>query len=159
MAAAQVVFRREQQVHHQADDLARREMLSGFFVRLLCPNADELFKHVAHLHVVHAFRGEIYPGECLHHLIKKVFLRHACDLLSEGEALHDFPDIGRKTIDVLVQPLGELLGVVEHLAKIEAGKIVERVAGDLFQKGTDHFFRLTLDACVLFKDLFLCWTQ
>ena len=59
----QILFRGQQQVDHQLDDLARGEVLPGLLVRLLRPDPDQLFEDIAHLHVVHSFQGQIDPRQ------------------------------------------------------------------------------------------------
>ena len=136
VALAQVPFGRQQQVDHQLDHLARREVLPGLLVGLLRPDADELLEDVAHLHVVHPLRREVDPGEALHHLVEQVLLLHAGDLPVEGETLHDLAHVGRESVDVGVQVGGDLVRVVQQLRQVELGEVVERALGDLAQAGS-----------------------
>ena len=56
VTAAQILLRRQEEVHHQLDDLTRREVVARLLVRLLRADADQLLEDVAHLDVVHALR-------------------------------------------------------------------------------------------------------
>ena len=137
MAAAQVLLRREQQVDHQLDHLARGEVLPGLLVRLLRADPDEFLEDVAHLDVVHAVGREIDRGERLDDLVEQVLLGHPRDLLVEGEPLHDGADVGREAVDVAVEVGRELVGVVEQLRQVELRQVVERPPGDLLQQAAD----------------------
>ena len=112
VAVGEVFFRREQQVDHQLDHLTRREVVPGLLVRLLSADPDQLLEDVAHLHVVHAIRGEVDGGERLDDLVEQVLLGHARDLRVEGEPLHDLADVGREAVDVAVEVGRELVRVV-----------------------------------------------
>ena len=127
VALAQVLLRREQEVDHQLDHLARSEVLPGLLVRLLRADPDELLEDVAHLDVVHArqARGRS-RRERLDDLVEQVLLRHAGDLLVEREALHDLADVLREAVDVGVEVRRELVRVVEQLRQIQLRQVVER---------------------------------
>jgi hypothetical protein len=118
VAAAQVLLRGEQQVDHQLDDLAGREVLPGLFVRLLRADPDEFLEDIPHLDVAHAVRGQVDRGELLDDLVEEVLLRHARDLLIEREPLHDLADIAREAVDVGVEVGRELVGVVEQPGQV-----------------------------------------
>ena len=59
VTASEVFLRREQEIDHELDHLARREVFSSFLVRLLRADPDEFLEDVAHLDVVHALRREV----------------------------------------------------------------------------------------------------
>ena len=145
VALAQIPFGRQQQVDHQLDHLARREVLPGLLVGLLRPDADELLEDVAHLDVVHPLRREVDPGETLHHLVEQVLLRHARDLPVEGEALHDLAHVGGESVDPGVQVGGEPVRVVQEPGQVELREVVEGAPGDLAQHAPDDGLRLRLD--------------
>ena len=106
VAAAQVLLWREQQVDHQLDDLARGEMLPGFFVGLFRADPDQFFEHIAHLHggLVggQADKAQVKGGELLDNLEQQVFLGHFGDLLTKFEMIEDGADVGRIAVDVAV---------------------------------------------------------
>jgi hypothetical protein len=65
VATAQILFRRQQQVDHQLDDLSGRKMLAGLLVGLFRPDPDQLLEHIAHLHAVHPGRRQVEGGKLL----------------------------------------------------------------------------------------------
>jgi hypothetical protein len=121
VAAAKVFFWRQQEIHHQANDLAWSEVLPGLLVRLLSADADQFLEDVSHLHVVHTVRREVYSGESLDDLVEQVLLRHARDLLIKGKAIHDVAHVLGKAIDVGIKVGSELVGIVEQLGEIQLG--------------------------------------
>ena len=152
VALAQVPLRREQEVDHQLDHLARGEVLSGLLVRLLGADPNDLLKGVSHLDVVHAVGRQIDRGELLDDLIEQVFLRHTGDLLIEGKPLHDFPDVLREAVDVGVKIRRKLVRIIEELGQIQLGEVVQWPPGDFLQQAADDGFRFRLDLRMLGKD-------
>ena len=59
VAAGEVLLRREEEIDHELDHLARGEVLAGLLVGLLRADPDEFLEDVAHLDVVHAGGREI----------------------------------------------------------------------------------------------------
>ena len=64
----------EQQVDHQPDDFAGREVLPGGLVGDFGELADQLLEHEAHLRVVDRVRVQVDAGELLGDLIEQVGL-------------------------------------------------------------------------------------
>jgi len=159
VAAGEVLLRGEEQVDHELDHFARCEVFSGLFIGLLGADSDEFLEDVAHLAVVHALRGEIDLGESLDHLVDESLLRHLCDLLVEGEPLHDGADIRREGVDVAIEVGRELVGIVEQLCQVELGQIVERAADDLLELVADDVLGLALDCAKLLQNLRLRRSQ
>ena len=81
VAAGEVLLRREQEIDHELDHLARGEVFPGFLVRLFRADPNEFLEDVAHLDVVHALRREIDGGELLDDEVEQVLLGHVGDLL------------------------------------------------------------------------------
>ena len=118
MAAAQVLLRRKQQVDHQLDDFARREVFPCFFIGLFRADPDQLFKHIAHLHSRLVGRqvgkAQIEGGELLDDLEQQVLFGHLADLLTKLEVIKDGADVGRVAVDVAVEVGREVAGVVQQ---------------------------------------------
>jgi hypothetical protein len=88
----------EQQVDHQADDLARGEVLTGRLVGLLGEAPDQVLEDGAHHVRVDHVRVQVHLGEARHHLVQQVGLVQLVHLLAELEALDE--DLAR----VLLKP-------------------------------------------------------
>ena len=80
VAAGEVFLRREQEIDHELDDLARREVFPGLLVRLLRADPDEFLEDVAHLDVVHAGGRKVDGGKTLDDKIEQVLFGHLGDL-------------------------------------------------------------------------------
>ncbi len=158
VALAEILLGRKEQIHHESDDFARREMFSGLFVRLLRPDPDELLEDVAHLRVVHALGGEIdlRIDEGLDDLEEDVLLGHGGDLLAELEAVDDGLDVRREVVDVPVEVWRKLVGIVEEPRQIEPREIVELALRDRGELRADDRLGLRLDLFVLGEDRSLC---
>ena len=114
VTAGKVLLRRQQQVHHELDNLARREMLPGLLVRLLRADPNQLLEDVAHLDVVNLLHAKVYLRKRLDDLIKQVLFGHARDLLIEREPFHDVADVLGETVDVAVKVGGEVIRVIQQ---------------------------------------------
>ena len=90
----------EEQIDHEADDLARREVLAGRLVGEFGELADQLLEDEAHLGVVDDVGVEIDVGELLRDQIEQVRLGEPVDLDGEVEALEDVADVGGKGLHV-----------------------------------------------------------
>ncbi len=84
-----VVILDEEEVDHEADDFARREVLSGRFVRKLRELADQLLEDVAHFRVADLAGMEVDVGELLGDLIEQLRFRQPLNLSVEIEPLEN----------------------------------------------------------------------
>ena len=114
VAAGEVFLRREEEIDHELDHLARGEVFPGLLVGLFRADPDEFLEDVAHLDVVHARGREVDGGERLDDEVEQVFLGHPGDLRAEIEPLHDGADVGREAVDVAVEIGRELVGVIQQ---------------------------------------------
>jgi hypothetical protein len=150
--AQNVVVLDEDQVDHQADDFARREMLPGRLVADFRELADQLFEHEPHLHVADDFGMQVDAGEFLGDLVQQAGLGKPVDLGAEFEALehvahrrrerlHVADQVGRNVVGIAHQHLHvEGRGVVEALARLAQQERLRvqtflQAAGVLFQNG------------------------
>ena len=161
VALVEVMFGAEQEVDHEADDLARREMLSGLFVRLFGADQDKFLEDIAHLQIGDGLGGEIdlIGGESLDHVEEEVFFVHLGDLHPEVEAFEDVPHVGGEGVYVAREVLGELIGVVEQFFEREGRCVVERNARDLVQLGRHNHLGFARQFFELGQNLVLCGLQ
>ena len=70
-------------VHHELDDFARREVISGLLVGLLVEAPDEVLEQIAHRDVGDGVRVEIDGGDLLDDFKKAVGFLELLDLFLE----------------------------------------------------------------------------
>ncbi|MPN57419.1 hypothetical protein SDC9_205113 [bioreactor metagenome] len=133
MALVQILFRIQQQVHHEPDHLARGEVLPRLLVRLFRADPDQLLEHPPHLHVADFGRGKVdlVRSEFLVNVVKQVLLGHLADLHAEVEPLKNISHIGRKCIDVTVEVRRQVVRVVKQRLERHPGEVVKRHPSDL----------------------------
>jgi hypothetical protein len=104
----------EQQLGHELDHVARREVLARLFVVLFVEAADQLLEHGAHavvvqrrqldaaIRVLHGQRREVDLGveEVLDQVAQDVGIDQLLDLVAEIELGEDFLHVGRETVEV-----------------------------------------------------------
>jgi hypothetical protein len=159
VATAKVLLRREQQIDHQLDNLARCKVLPRLLVRLFGADPNQLFEDVTHLNVIHALRGKIDFRESLDDFIEQIFLRHPSDLLVEREPIHNVAHVLGEPADVAVEIERELVWIVEKLGEIELGEVIKRPARGLLKQASNDVLRLTLDLSMFRENLCLCGRQ
>ena len=115
----------EEQVHHQPDDLARREVLAGRLVGQLGEPADQLLEDEAHLLVADLVRVQVDAGEPLGHLIEQLGLVEPVDLGRELEALEDVADVLREALDVGEEVRRDVVLVADQAPHVEPVGVVE----------------------------------
>ena len=129
----QLVVVDEQDVHHQPDDLARREVVAGGLVGQLVEAADEVLEDQPHLLVRHRIRVQVHVAELGDDEVEDVRLAHLLDLVLELEELEDGADVRREALDVADEVLLDVVGVALELLEVERRVIVEALAGGLVQ--------------------------
>ena len=120
----------EEQVHHQANHLARGEVLPGGLIGELGKLADQLLEHRAHPGIAHHLRVQVDVRELLGDQIEQTGLGEAVDLQVELEALEDVPHRRRKRLDVGAQVLADVVLVAHQLFQVERRGVVEELAAD-----------------------------
>ena len=113
------VVRLKQHMHHEANHLTRREVISRFFVRLLVELAHQLFKHIAHHVVGHTVRVQVNvgAGERLNHFEQQIGAVKFFDFFLELEVIENVARLLTETLQVVRQIAGELVRVAEHRAE------------------------------------------
>ena len=127
----------EEQVDHQADDLAGGEVLSRRLIGQFGESPDQLLVEVAHLQVGDDVGVEVDVGELADHLVEQIGLRQPCDLDVEVELVDDLPCAAAEPGDVAPQVPGDLAGVVEEAAEVEGRGVVEVLPGHVLQDRVD----------------------
>ncbi len=84
----------EQNVHHEPNHLARREVIAGGLIRQFVEPADEVLEDEAHLLVWHRIRVQIHVAKLGDDEIENVRLAHLLDLVLELKELEDRADVG-----------------------------------------------------------------
>ena len=118
----------EQQVDHEANDFAGREVLAGVLVHRLAELADQLLEDVTHLQVRHAVGVEVDVLEPLGGQEEQAGLFELGDGVVEVELLDDLAHVVGKGVDVVLQVGGEVLGVAAQGLEGVGGRVVEREA-------------------------------
>ena len=118
----------EEQVDHQPDDFARREVLSGGLVRELGELADQLLEDRAHLRVADDLGVQVDVGELLGDEVEQPGLGEPVDLGVELEALEDVAHGGRERLHVGAQVLADVVLVAHQLLQVERRGVVEELA-------------------------------
>jgi hypothetical protein len=137
----------EEQVDHEADHFARREVITGRLVREFVEAADEVLEDEPHLLVRHVRRVEVDVGELRDHEVKDVRLVHLLDLGLELEVLEDALDVRREALDVADQVLVDVVRVALELLEVERRVVVEALARDLVQLGVERLARRACHPC------------
>src|SRR5579864_9769919 len=105
LGAEDLAVRGEQQVDHQPDDLARREVVTGGLVRCFIEAPDQVLEDQAHLVIGDDVGMQIDVCELPDHQVEPVGLIQLGDFLLELEVLEYLPRPRRETLDVVRQVL------------------------------------------------------
>ena len=125
-----VVVLDEQEVDHQPDDLARREVLAGGLVGCLREAADQLLVEVAHLGVADRVGVEVDLGHLGDHEVEQLRAVEPADLGVEVELLDDLAGVGVEGRDPGAQVAGDLGRVGEDGLEGQAAGVVDAEPGD-----------------------------
>lgn len=123
------VVGREQQVHHEVNDLARGEVLTGGLVGRFRELADEFLEDEAHLCVGDVVGVQVHAGELLDDEEEQVVVVELLDALFELVLLEDVADVVREAADVVEEVVADVVGVAGELGEVIPGGVVEGVAG------------------------------
>ncbi len=131
----------EENVDHEADDLARGEVLPGGLVGGFREAPDELLEDQSHRFVGDLVRVQVHCGELLHQHEQQVLLVEFAHPLEELEALEDIAGVGREVAEVGDQVLADMLLVGEQARQGEAADVVEGLLALATQEDVDvHAF-------------------
>ncbi|MET3578920.1 hypothetical protein ABID19_001945 [Mesorhizobium robiniae] len=92
--AEKIIRIEKKQIDHQRDDLARREVIAGRFVRQFVKAADQVFENQTHVLICHPSGMQIDIAELLYYEIEDVSLLHSLDFVFELEIFKNALDVG-----------------------------------------------------------------
>src|SRR5205807_1067317 len=119
----------EQQIDHQSNDFARREVLSGGLVRNFGKLADQFLEYRAHLRITDHLGMQVDVGEFLRYQIEQSGFGQPVDLVLKIEGLEDVPDGGRKRLDVSKQVFLDVVLIAHEFLHIQRRCVVEMLTG------------------------------
>ena len=138
--------RHKDEVGHQFDGVARREVLSGFLVVFLVESPDQLLENHAHGVVVqprqtnraiiiqNRIRAEVDGGrnKLLNDRAEDVGIDHSADLIPEFELVQNLLHVGRKAVEIGFEVALELLSLSAGFEVFQAEwrTIAERLASN-----------------------------
>ncbi len=117
----------EEQVDHQPDGIARREVLSGGLVGKFGELADQFLEHGAHLGVADDLGVQVDVGELLGHQVEQLGLGQPVDLGVEVEALEDVAHGGRKRLNVGEEVFPDVVLVAHQLLHVQGRRVEEEL--------------------------------
>ena len=118
----------EQDVHHQADDLTRREMITSGFIRQFIETTDEVLEDQPHLLIRHRVGRQIHITELRDDEIEDIRFTHFFDFALELEKIEDSADVGREPFDVTDEMLFDVVRVALQLLERQGRVIVKALA-------------------------------
>ncbi len=123
--AEDVAIGLEQEVDHEADDLARGEVVSGFLVRRFVEFADKFFEAAPHFEVGNGVGVQVDLGELLDELEEAIRFIELLDLLIEPEVVEELAGFLGKGFRVMEKVLCETFGVVQEAAEVVLAGVIE----------------------------------
>jgi hypothetical protein len=123
----------EQQVDHQADHLARGEVLTRRLVGQLGEAPDQLLIQVAHLQVGHLVGVQIDLGELGHDQVEQPRAFEPVDLGGELELVEHVAGRSREAGDVVLEVVRQVVGGGDQCGEVEPRGVVELLAGLLLE--------------------------
>ena len=127
----------EEEIDHEADDLAGREVLAGGLVRQLGELADQLLVEVAHLDVADRVGMEIDLGDLRQDEVEELRPVEPPDLGVEVELLDDVAGLVVEGGDPGPEVAGDLGRVGEDLLEGQRAGVVDLDAGDRLEDRAD----------------------
>jgi hypothetical protein len=151
LLAEDVIVGKEEQVHHEADDLARGEVVPRLFVRGFIEFANEFFEGPAHFEIGDGIGVQVDFAELLDQLEEAVGFVELLDLLIETEGFEQRAHFRGEAVDIVQQILGEVVRVGFELFEIVLAGVVELLPGGALEHLVDVGGALALLFLVLFE--------
>jgi len=124
LATGQVGIKHEDQIHHEADDLTRGEVLAGVLVQRFVELPQQVLKDIAHLVVGHGAGAEDHLArliEALHEQVEQPGPLQIADGVVEVEGGKDFPDVRGEAHDILPEIQRQIGVIVQEALVVELG--------------------------------------
>jgi hypothetical protein len=138
----QFIVVHEEQVDHEADDFAGREVVTRRLIGLFVEAPDQVLEQQSHFNVVHRAWVEVDLAELSDHQKQDVVLAHALDFVGEIEALEDAFYVVRETVDVRREVQVDVVWVAHQLGEAQRRMVVKPLAGLLVQDAVTRFAKL-----------------
>ena len=122
-----ILFASVDEVRHEADDLARREVIPGFFVGLFVEAHHQMLEQVAHLEIVDPVGVKIDIGHRLDNGEETVAGVELLDLIAKLKAIEDAPRDRGIAVDVRHEVRRNVLGIAKQPGKGIGARVVERM--------------------------------
>ncbi len=116
---------REEEIHHQMDDIARGEVLPGIFIQRFVEFPDQLLEDRSHGRVVDLIRVEIDVLEAFKNLEDKAGFVQFADGVVEIEPLQHLPHVRAEAGDEIAEVGRQMGSVGEELLEVVAGGVIE----------------------------------
>ena len=129
-----VVVIDEENVHHEPNDLARREVIARGLIGKFIEAADQVLEDEPHLLVGDAVWVQVDIGELRDDEIEDVRLAHLLDLGLKLKVLEDAAHVGRESVDVADQVFGNMVWVGLELLEGKSRVVVEALASRLVEQ-------------------------
>ena len=146
-----VFVSRQQEIHHEMNDIPRREMLTRVFVERLIKLPDELLEDRPHRGVVDLVGVQVDILEALKHLKQKPRVVEFPEGVVKVEFLENFSHVRAEVRDVVPEVRGKMRGVSEELLEVVARRVVESEARGFSELGVE-ILQLALQGSLLLED-------
>ena len=115
------------EIRHEADDFARREVVARLFVGLFVEAHHQMFEQIAHLQVVDPVWVKVDVGHRLDDREEAVAGVELLDLIGELEALEDATGGRREAVHVRNKVRCDVLGIPEQPVEGVRARVVQRM--------------------------------
>lgn len=118
LVGAQVLIISQQQSHHQFDDLARGEVLTGSLIGRLSELTVQLIKDIAHPLIADVLGVQVHLREVQHDLVGRVIGFEVCNGVFKLILIKDVAHVLREAVDVIAQVQNQGVRVVSYGAQV-----------------------------------------
>ena len=122
----------EKDIHHEADDFARRVMLPCILVAGFGELADDFLEDIPHFDIRDMVGVEVafFLRELLQNDVEDALLVHFRNFWIKIETLNDFTHVRRKPLQVLAEVRSDVLRVIEQCLERVRARVVKLMSGE-----------------------------